>query len=201
MHVVYSAARTYGTGALVPNTGATVSFLDSTPSGLSIHVDDQAPCFFLTNFVLVPRNSGTRGFFDFLVPMMTAENPDSHLSMAFKAVAMASLATRPNSKASRLMSNAISYYSTALKQTNVALQSSQHQLSDQTLAAVLLLGFFEVREPTLLCGLILTVHRQSPLRSPMQRLGAHIWKEQRNLSNCGDEDSFVPKLARTCLWS
>lgn len=111
-----------------------------------VPVEQQALCFFLANFVYLPQANSTRGYLDFLVPMMKTERPDSHLSVSFQAVALASLANRPNSKGSGLMSQAISQYAKALKVTNIALQNPALQKSDQTLASILLLGFFEVRE-------------------------------------------------------
>jgi hypothetical protein len=76
--------------------------------------------------------------------MIRTEAPDSQLSIAFSAVAMASLANRPNSRGRGLMSQAVAQYTKALKATNLALQNPAQQKSDQTLAAILMLTFFEV---------------------------------------------------------
>lgn len=114
------------------------------PQSLSIPVDDQAPCYFMSNFVLNPKSESSRGYFDFLAPMIKHETPDSHLSLAFSAVALASLANRPQAKASSLINRAIGQYTRALGSINSALQNPSQQKTDQTLAAIMMLGFFEV---------------------------------------------------------
>lgn len=43
------------------------------------------------------------------------------------------------------MPQAVAQYTKALKATNLALQNPAQQKSDQTLAAILMLTFFEVR--------------------------------------------------------
>lgn len=117
----------------------------ATSNALAIPVEQQAPCFFLQNYTLPPSDGG-RGYFDFLAPLMRSEGPDSQLSVAFSAVSMASLANRPNTKGrdAGLMSKAVGLYAKALKATNLALQNPVQQKTDQTLAAILMLGFFEV---------------------------------------------------------
>ncbi|CZR57607.1 related to negative acting factor [Phialocephala subalpina] len=112
------------------------------PETISIPYEEQAPCFFLTNYVIQTREA-SRGYFDFIEPMLEKESPDSHLSLAFGAVAMASLANRPNSRGRALYPQALSAYTKALKAVNLALQNPALQKTDQTLAAILMLGFFE----------------------------------------------------------
>jgi Fungal specific transcription factor domain len=108
-----------------------------------IPAEQHALHYFLANFVLLPAKEGGRGFFDFLIPLLKNEPPDSHLSVSFNAVALAALGNRPNSK--MLLVQASAEYSRALSYTNKALANPIIQKSDQTLAAVLLLGLFEVR--------------------------------------------------------
>lgn len=105
--------------------------------------EEQAPCYFVSSYV-VGTEHAARGHFDFLLPMMKNESPDSHLSIAFSAVSMASLANRPNSRSRRLYNQAVYQYARALKATNLALQDPALQKSDQTLASILMLGFYEV---------------------------------------------------------
>lgn len=116
---------------------------------MTISAEEQAPCYFVTNYV-APADQASKGHFDFLLPMMKNEPPDSHLAIAFSAVAMASLANRPNTRSKRLWNEAVFRYSKALKVTNLALQDPAQQKSDQTLAAVLMLGFYEVRRPAVI---------------------------------------------------
>ncbi|KAM3070065.1 hypothetical protein ACMFMG_003903 [Clarireedia jacksonii] len=111
--------------------------------GVTNPTEQQAPCFFMTNFVILPQNGMARGSFDWVLPLVKMESPNSPLSLSFQAVAMASLANRPNSRGSNLMHVAIEYYAKALKEVNLALQNPAQQKTDQTLASILLLGFFE----------------------------------------------------------
>jgi predicted 2-oxoglutarate/Fe(II)-dependent dioxygenase YbiX len=78
-----------------------------------------------------------------LVPMLRHESPDSHLSLAFQAVSLASLANRPSTRGRAIFPQAVAQYTKALKAVNLALQNPTQQKTDQTLAAILMLGFFE----------------------------------------------------------
>ena len=111
---------------------------------LSVPVEDQAPCFFITNFCRTPRTTESRGAFDFLLPLIKSEARESPVLLAFSAVSFASLANRPNSKGSGLMVRAVAEYGKALRAINVALQTPSQVKTDATLASILLLGFFEV---------------------------------------------------------
>ncbi|TVY33914.1 White-opaque regulator, partial [Lachnellula subtilissima] len=107
---------------------------------ISTPIDQQATCFFLANFVLLPAQNTMRGYFDFILPLLKSK-PDPCLSMAFAAVATASLGTRPHSKA--LLPQADLLYVKALTKINATLRDARAASSDSTLAAVLLLSFFE----------------------------------------------------------
>lgn len=133
------------------SSGSTSAAFAAVQNDLQVPVEQQALCYFLANFVYLPQHNSSRGFFDFLLPMMKFERPDSQLSTAIQAVAMASLANRPNSRGSPLMVQAVAHYAKALKATNIALQSPAQQKSDQTLASIILLGFFEVSSKMRLC--------------------------------------------------
>ncbi|KAG4436391.1 hypothetical protein IFR05_008114 [Cadophora sp. M221] len=128
---------------IAPNPDQNMSNAIAPMGALTIPLDQQAPCFFVSNFVIAPRLE-SRGYFDFIMPMLKTESANSHLSLAFSAVAMASLANRPNTRGQRMLfSQAIGQYAKALKATNLALQTPVHQKTDATLAAILMLGFFE----------------------------------------------------------
>ncbi|CAG8954880.1 hypothetical protein HYFRA_00008567 [Hymenoscyphus fraxineus] len=116
------------------------------PMVLSIPVEEQAPCYFLENFVVASTNAvdTPRGYFDFLAPLMKNEGPEDHLTLAFNAASLAALANRPNTRSKLDMKQmAMASYAKALKATNLALQSPTLQKTDQTLAAILMLGFYE----------------------------------------------------------
>ncbi|ESZ96651.1 hypothetical protein SBOR_2961 [Sclerotinia borealis F-4128] len=106
-------------------------------------IEQQAPCYFMSNFVIIPQSGQIRGSFDWVLPLIKTEPPASALSLSFQAVAMASLANKPNARGSNLMHSAIDQYAKALKVVNLALQNPVQQKSDQTLASIILLGFFE----------------------------------------------------------
>lgn len=109
---------------------------------LSTPIDQQAACFFLSNFVLIPEEGTMRGYLDFLIPLLKKPKPDQTFVLAFAAVGFAALGSRPNSKS--LLPKADAFYVKALKQINLALQNPKNSTDDATLAAVLLLSVFEV---------------------------------------------------------
>jgi hypothetical protein len=114
---------------------------------LTIPTEDQAACHFVSNFILVPRQDGTRGFMEFVLPLMKGEGPNGPLSHAFKACAYATLGNRPNAVASGIAEQAIGKYQDALRSIQSVLQDPEESKSDATLAAVLLLGLYEVCRP------------------------------------------------------
>jgi len=106
-------------------------------------LNQQAACYFLANFVLVPKLGTMRGYFDFLLPLLKQRDPSQGLLLAFSAVSMAALGTRPNSKA--LLPKADLWYLNALKEINSALRDPGMASSDATLVSVMLMASFEVR--------------------------------------------------------
>ncbi|KAI2634477.1 hypothetical protein GGS21DRAFT_539321 [Xylaria nigripes] len=133
------------TGSLTPfsSTGATVSGHWVTPPP-SISLQERAACHFIANFVLVPKDGSTIGHLNFVLPLLKSEGMDSHLQHAFNACSMAFLSNRGGVGVGvGLWDKALSEYSLALARTNSALRDKDAQLSDGTLAAVLMLGMFE----------------------------------------------------------
>lgn len=109
---------------------------------IRIPVETQATCHFVSNFILMPQAGSTRGFLDFLVPLLATEGANSHLQHAFNACSMALLNNRASSR-NNFADQALNEYTQALKGTNVALRDPEAQKADSTLAAVILLGLFE----------------------------------------------------------
>jgi len=105
-------------------------------------IHQQAACYFLANFVLIPEEGTMRGYLDFILPLLKKRHPSPALLNAFSAVALAALGTRPNSKA--LLPKADLWYLNALKEINQALQDPATASSESTLASVMLLASFEV---------------------------------------------------------
>jgi hypothetical protein len=61
---------------------------------LSTPIDEQAACFFLSNFVLIPEEGTMRGYLDFLIPLLKKPKPDPSFILAFTAVGFAALGSR-----------------------------------------------------------------------------------------------------------
>lgn len=109
-------------------------------SSLNVPVEHQATCHFIANFILLP-SEGDRGFMDFIIPLLKQDS-SGHLQHAFNACSIAYLNNR-GGMGGRFSDKALHEYTKALNGTNAALRSTDSQLSDSTLAAVLLLGLFE----------------------------------------------------------
>ncbi|PSR85470.1 hypothetical protein BD289DRAFT_482697 [Coniella lustricola] len=122
---------------LSPSGEVTLCQLPSVPT------DQLARCHFLSNFILVPRQGSTRGFMDYLLPLIQKERSSSHFQCAFNACSLAHLGNRVRSEAKDLPNLALNEYTKALATTHTALQDPVLSETDGTLAAVLLLGLYE----------------------------------------------------------
>ncbi|KAL1844112.1 hypothetical protein VTJ49DRAFT_4964 [Mycothermus thermophilus] len=92
-----------------PSPPADLLGLGLGPTPIHIPPETLAPSHFVANFVLTPRPDGSRGFLDYLLPLLTPNantntNPrtgpgpgpdNAHLWHAFQACALASLGNRP----------------------------------------------------------------------------------------------------------
>jgi len=105
-------------------------------------IEQRALCYFLANYVLLPRGVRKCGFMSFVLPLMKIEDPSLVLSFSLKAVSLAAFANQPNSKA--VLQQAEAFYTKALRQVTHALSNPGLALQDITLASVLLLSIFEV---------------------------------------------------------
>lgn len=112
------------------------------PSHLSTPLDQQASCFFLSNFVLVPQEGTMTRYLDFLIPLLKTAAPNSPLDLTFSAVALAAFGSRPNSP--NLLPRAELIYAQALRAINLALADPEEAVEDTTLASVVLLSIFDV---------------------------------------------------------
>lgn len=111
-------------------------------STLNMPLDQQASCHFVSNYVLIPRQGSTRGFMEYLLPMLKTETPVEHFKLAFDACAFASLGNRvgPGNDYDQA---ALGKYTKALSSTYKALRDPEMAKHDSTLAAILLLGLYE----------------------------------------------------------
>ncbi|KAK7428685.1 hypothetical protein QQZ08_004779 [Neonectria magnoliae] len=109
---------------------------------LNLPIDEQATCHFISNFVLLPRYDNTRGYLEFVVPLLQSETPAPHFKLAFDACAVASLGNRVGTGNS-FEKQALGHYTKALASTFAALKDPNLTTADSTLAAILMLGLFE----------------------------------------------------------
>lgn len=148
----------------------------------TVPVDEQAPSYFISNYVITPRHAA-RGYFDFLMPMLKTESPDSPIALSFSAVALAALAGRPVARGTRWFGDSFTQYTKALRAVNLALQNPAHQLKDSTLAAIIMLSFFEVRWLDPAIGLVLIDCRTWLRRKATPLHGSRTWKVRYNWSS------------------
>lgn len=122
-------------------------FAVSVSKTITIPVEEQALCFFLANWVLIPQQGQTGGYMEYLVPLYSQCKPNSHLYYALSAASLAAFGNRPSCKRSSSQSvsaKASLMYAKALEYTSRALKDPSSNKDDETLAAVLMLGTFEV---------------------------------------------------------
>lgn len=108
---------------------------------LMTQIDMQAECYFIANFVRIPEAGPSKGYLDFVIPLLNAENSSRCLPLAFSAVTLVAFASFQNSIASLLRSRMI--YLQALNEINIALRDPEQSLHDSLVASVLLLAKFE----------------------------------------------------------
>lgn len=82
------------------------------------------------------------GFFQYLRPLYTTARHNSILSLATSAVALTIAGRHPGRKSSARLAQ--SMFGMALRGTSLALEDPILSLQDETLMAVLVLGFYEV---------------------------------------------------------
>ena len=119
-----------------------------TPT-LTVPLAQRATCYFASNFLYVPLGQIPHGFMDYLVPLIDGEPPDSALRSAFNACAIAALGNREKANSLNLANVSLREHTLALAKTHAALGNPMTSSSDATLAAVLLLGLYEVCQPRL----------------------------------------------------
>lgn len=135
-------------GSDSPSEGAASSQTlpaDGTISALlKLPLEDLASCHFIANYVLIPRQglSTTRGFLEFLLPLLRKGPLLPHFKLAFDACALASLNNRVGT-GNDFEKQALGCYTKALATTFSALKDPEMVRDDATLAAILLLGLFE----------------------------------------------------------
>jgi hypothetical protein len=120
------------------------SLLYTSPTrSLTTPILQQAACYFLTNFVLIPEAGAGKSYLNFVVPLLNARDSSASLPSAFSAVALAAFGARPNSRAVEPKSH--SYYLKALREIKTTVADPLQATNDSVIASVLLLARFEAR--------------------------------------------------------
>lgn len=114
-------------------------------------VIDQASCYFVNNYICVKTHAPGAGL-QFLWPFLKTQTQNETFNIAFEAVAMASIASRPNSGA--LVPLARVCYDKALRQIAKTVQDKEKSKEDQSLAAIIMLIIYEVFA---ICAAITTI--------------------------------------------
>lgn len=115
---------------------------DSVPRSVNTPIEQQALCYFLSNYVLAPPLGVGRGVMTFFLPLI--ESPaykTSPMRAAFLATSLAALAGRPNSRS--IFRLAHMWYSKALSELTVLMRDDKNRTDNLMLAATILLGFYE----------------------------------------------------------
>ncbi|KAK5995777.1 Transcription factor dbaG-like protein [Cladobotryum mycophilum] len=105
-------------------------------------LDDRAACFFISNYVLIPQQGNTRGFLEYVIPILIVDEVALPFKYAFEACALATLGNHLP-LADDISKRALQKYTQALSAVSTTLKNPGTRLQDATLAAVLLLGLFE----------------------------------------------------------
>ncbi|KGQ02501.1 hypothetical protein BBAD15_g12290 [Beauveria bassiana D1-5] len=124
-------------------SGSVRSRTSTSPTLTPTHsIGERAAHHFVSNYVLIPPQGTQRGYFEFAIPLITAENPSPHFKLAFEACALAYFSNRMKNT-EHLEKQAIYKYVNALATTGQAIQDPFESRQDGTVAAVLLLSLFE----------------------------------------------------------
>ncbi|KJZ74436.1 hypothetical protein HIM_06246 [Hirsutella minnesotensis 3608] len=138
------------------------------PSTLRPPFEDQAACYFMSNFVLNPTLGGAPGFMNFLTLLRTMNHVPKHFEYAFDACTLAFLNNREDSR-NIFEKEALGKYAKALSATFSALRDPELAKQDVTLASVLLLGLFEQIAPTSMSWSALGSHIEGAYHLAMTR--------------------------------
>ncbi len=123
-------------------------YVNKLGRSLAVPIDQQASCYFLADFVVLPAGPGSFGYHQFIYGLLQRDKILSSFELAFKAVSLMALSRRPNSRSLRHHAQAL--YAMALKEVNRALQDPSQINDDQILGSVLLLAMYEVSVPQFL---------------------------------------------------
>lgn len=115
------------------------------PPGISIALEDRASNYFASNFILVPDTLEVpRGrWFPFLPKFLARPGVPECLTSAYKSASLVAYGSHRSTRSARSALDAQRHYLKAVRAVNAALQDPERARDDETLAAVLLLAFYE----------------------------------------------------------
>jgi Fungal specific transcription factor domain len=119
-----------------------------TSARLDLGIIDRAIPFFFSHYVHQPEpfsKRSKRGYYEYLPSLYLRSDPNGPLVTTVHAAAIASFANAGN--AQDWIPEAYRLYGLAVMRTQAALINPQDVKSDDILAAVMLLGTFEVSDP------------------------------------------------------
>ncbi|CAN8106482.1 unnamed protein product [Discula destructiva] len=111
----------------------------------SLPLDQHASHYFAAHFIMLPGNDSSKiGHLDYLIPMLRTEtDPNSAFQLAYAACGLAAMSNREKAVTTDLVQLAYMQHARALQAVFRALSDPVLCKQDDTLAAVLLLSFFE----------------------------------------------------------
>jgi hypothetical protein len=126
----------------------TISVASKLRPTLSPSTSDQATAFFISQYVFSrpsanPLHPPSRGHYEYIPALLQGESSDSVLATTVAAVGLASLANAGNSNSWRVA--AFKLHGLALRRLKDAVEVEGKATEDKTLAAIVLMGTFEVR--------------------------------------------------------
>ena len=117
----------------------------SIPRVFSDCPEQGAICSFFSNFVLIPTHPDSQcGFLEVLLPLYNTARHDSLLSLATSSVALVISGADPKHRGDWQLGKIM--FGKALRMTSLLVQDPIESIKDETLLAVLLLGFYEVND-------------------------------------------------------
>ena len=114
---------------------------DIISNSLSVSPEDQAACFFFSNYVLRVTQS-RRGYMSYLPELYESRSSESPLAQMVVSLGMAGLANVRNAPEAKAVSTY--KYASALHSVNALLRDPVRATDDETLILVLLLSLYEV---------------------------------------------------------
>ena len=127
----------------------TQSTSDVISSSLSVSPEDQAACYFFSNYVF-NRSMLRKSYLEYLPEVYGKISPESPLGQIITSLGMGGLANVRNAPDAKAVSTY--KYASALRGVNALLRDPARAIEDETLITVLLLSLYEASETDHICS-------------------------------------------------